>query len=310
MAALFFLEFHLIEAQDDLLLADVPDYISVGGLLKASPVEEGGERLLFIEASNEDVDHQNEVVLQKALADSAEYYLRHGNIDLSHYTILGPKSGVSNFMEYEIGKPLAVEVSGKRTFVKAQLYRGDSPMARNADMVWDSLTKQSPPSRWYPSVGGAVLAKSIRIDPDTGAKVGVVDRVRWNNIALDRQPVNKTVPEVSTLPVGVFAKSMGAFIVQKALVAGYGTDMASLTGGAALGMQSLDKKIKATVPGNFHDFRERVSRDLRSGKAKHGTAAGLIAHAVAQYGVDEATAAEWVERYLRDLKSHLQRSKA
>ena len=295
---------------DDVLLDQIPDYISVGGLLKATPVEEGGERLLFIEASNEDVDHQNEVVLQKALADSAEYYLRHGNIDLSHYTILGPKSGVPNFMEYEIGKPLQVEVVNRRTFVKAQLYQGDSPMARNANMVWDSLTRQTPPCRWYPSVGGAVLAKSVRIDPDTGAKVGVVDRVRWSNTALDRTPVNKTVPEVSTVPVGVFAKSLGAFVIQKALEAGGGTDVAALTGGAALGMQSLDKKIKATVPGSFHDFRERVSRDMRSGAARHGTAAGLVAHAVAKYGVDEATAAEWVERYLRDLKSHLQRSTA
>ena len=308
MAALFF-GVEVDEARDELqLLADVPEYISVGGLLKASPVEEGGERFLFIEASNEDVDHQNEVVLQKALTESADYFLRHGNIDLSHYTILGPKSGVPNFMEYEIGKPLTVEVSGKRTFVKAQLYRGESPMARNANMVWDSLTKQTPPSRWYPSVGGAVLAKSVKFDPDTGAKVGVVDRVRWNNIALDRCPVNKTVPEVSTVPAGVFAKSMGAFIVQKALVAGYGTDAATMTGGAALGAQSLDSKIKATVPGNFHDFREQVSRDVKTGASRHGTAAGLVAHAVATYGVDEATAAEWVERYLRGLQSHLTRS--
>src|SRR5690606_15077846 len=95
---------------DEHLLASVPDYISVGGLLKASPAEEGGERLLYIEASNEDVDHQNEVVLQKALAESADYYLRHGNVDLSHYTLIGPKAGIANFLEYEIGKPVEVRV--------------------------------------------------------------------------------------------------------------------------------------------------------------------------------------------------------
>lgn len=289
---------------DDDLLAGVPDFISVGGLLKATPAEEDGERFMYFEASNEDVDHQNEVILQKALTESAEYYLRHGNIDLSHYTILGPKSGIPDFMTYEIGKPVDVRVGGKSTFVKAQLYRGESPMAKNANMVWDSLTKQSPPSRWYPSVGGAVLSKSVRIDPDTGAKIAVVDRVRWNNTALDRCPVNKTVAEVSTAPVAVFAKSMGAFVVSKALAAGYGTDVATLTGGAALGVQSLDSK-----PVDYWSFRHRLAEEVKRGRVKNGTAAGLTAHAVTQYGVDEATAAEWVSRFLGDLSSQLKQRK-
>jgi len=214
------------------------NYISLGGLLKATPAEESGRRILYMEASNEDPDYQNEIVLQNALSESADYYLRHGNIDLSHYSILGPKSGLANFMEYEIGKPIDVQVSD-RTYVKCELYTGESPMAKNANMVWDSLTKQNPPSRWYPSVGGVVLSKSMQIDPLTGKKVQVVDKVRWNNIALDRCPVNKTVPEVSSAPVGVFAKSMNGFVI-KALAASACTDTAQLTGGGALGRQSLD----------------------------------------------------------------------
>ena len=282
------------------LLSEVPDYISVGGLLKATPAEESGCRILYFEASNEDLDHQNEVVLQKALSDSAEYYLRHGNIDISHYSILGPKAGIPDFMTYEIGKPVAVRVDGKSTFVKSELYQGESPMAKNANMVWGSLTKQNPPSRWYPSVGGAVLSKSIRINPETGAKIGVVDRVRWNNTALDRCPVNKTIPEVSLAPMAVFAKSMGAFVVAKALEAGYGTDVAGLTGGAALGRQSLDG-----APKDYWEFRNALARDVKAKVVENGTAAGLVAHAVTQYGVDEDTAAEWVGRFLADLKSIL-----
>lgn len=65
---------------DHFLLAQVPDYFAVGGLLKATPTEERGERFLYFEASNEDVDHQNEIVLAKALSESADYYLRHGNV--------------------------------------------------------------------------------------------------------------------------------------------------------------------------------------------------------------------------------------
>lgn len=277
------------------LLAAIPDHISLGSMLKATPSEEGGERILYIEASNEDVDHQNEVVLQKALADSAGYFLRHGNIDLSHYTILGPKSGISNFMEYEIGKPVDVSITGRQTFVKAQLYQGESPMAKNANMVWDSLTRQSPPSRWYPSVGGSVLEKSVKLDPKTGDKIAVVSAVRWNNIALDRCPVNRTVPEVSTVPVGVFAKSLGGFVIAKALEASYATDAVGKVGGAAFGTQSLDQGVHS-----YFDFRHRISDALLKKRAK-ASGRDITTYAMNQLGLSADEAAEWVERFLRDL---------
>ena len=277
------------------LLAAIPDHISLGSMLKATPSEEGGERILYIEASNEDVDHQNEVVLQKALAESAGYFLRHGNIDLSHYTILGPKSGIPNFMEYEIGKPVDVSINGRQTFVKAQLYQGESPMAKNANMVWDSLTRQSPPSRWYPSVGGSVLEKSVKLDPKTGDKIAVVSAVRWNNIALDRCPVNRTVPEVSTVPVGVFAKSLGGFVIAKALEASYATDAAGKVGGAAFGAQSLDQGVHS-----YFDFRHRISDALLKKRAK-ARSRDITTYAMNQLGLSADEAAEWVERFLRDL---------
>jgi hypothetical protein len=264
-------------------------------MLKATPSEEGGERILYIEASNEDVDHQNEVVLQKALAESAGYFLRHGNIDLSHYTILGPKSGIPNFMEYEIGKPVDVSINGRQTFVKAQLYQGESPMAKNANMVWDSLTRQSPPSRWYPSVGGSVLEKSVKLDPKTGDKIAVVSAVRWNNIALDRCPVNRTVPEVSTVPVGVFAKSLGGFVIAKALEASYATDAVGKVGGAAFGAQSLDQGVHS-----YFDFRHRISDALLKKRAK-ARSRDITTYAMNQLGLSADEAAEWVERFLRDL---------
>jgi hypothetical protein len=226
---------------DRALLDASPDFISLGGLFKATrPVEDGGQRTLFFEASNEDLDHQNEIILQRALADSADYYLRHGNVDLSHWSLLGPRAGIANPLAYEIGRPLEVHVDGTRTFVKAVLYRGDSAQARNANLVWDSLTRQFPPATYFPSVGGSVLEKSVKLDPATGGKVAVVTKVRWSNVALDRCPVNKTVPQISTVPVGTFAKSLGGFVIAKSLEAGYGTDSATLTGGNAVRVQSLD----------------------------------------------------------------------
>lgn len=296
---------------DELLLANVPEHITLGSaFLKATPVEEGGERILFMEASNEDTDHQNEVVLQKALEESAEYFLRHGNIDLSHYTLLGPKAGIPNHLEYEIGKPIDVSVQGSRTFVKAQLYRGDSAMARNANMVWDSLTKQAPPARWYPSVGGSVLAKSVQIDPVSKERVAVVEKVRWSNIALDRMPVNKTVPEISTLPVGTFAKSLGGFVLSKTLTAGYGTDSALLDGGGAMRVQSLHGS-----PIQYMDFRESVanalkSRDSRLTNNEHPLKSRLVDWAES-IGVEGHQAVSWVHRFLFDAAKALKhRSKS
>lgn len=292
-----------MQLNDETLLAAVPEYISVGGLLKATPSTDGGRRFIFFEASNEDVDHQNEIILQKALENSADYYLRHGNIDLSHFSIMGPKSGIPNFMEYEIGKPVAVRVDGKHTFVKAELYQGDSAMARNANMVWDSVTKQNPPSRWYPSVGGAVLSKSVKIDPVTKNKVAVIDQVRWNNTALDRCPVNKTVPEVSMAPVGAFAKSLGGFVMAKALEASYNTDISTLTGGGALGVQSLDVGVS-----NYFDFRDRLASAMRS-KAigSNPKIRDIVEYSAKTFGLAKGEAAEWVERFMLDLKTGIRK---
>lgn len=293
--------------EDEELLAGIPGFISVGGLLKATASSEDGNRFVYFEASNEDVDHQNEVVLQKALTDSADYYLRHGNIDLSHYTIMGPKAGIPNHLDYEIGKPVAVRVGGKSTFVKAQLYTGESPQARNANMVWDSLTKQQPAMRWYPSVGGAVLEKSVRFDPASRQKVAVIEKVRWNNVALDRCPVNRSVAEINTAPIGVFAKSLNGFVMAKTLEAGYGTDSASLEGGAALRTQSLHG-----VPANYWDARNKLADALRTGRiGKNPGTRELVEYAAKKFGVSLDEAAKTVERFMRDLKTELKnRSKS
>ena len=283
------------------LLAGVPEFMALGLVLKASPSEEGGNRFLYFEASNEDRDHQDEVILQKALKDSQDYYLRHGNIDLSHYTIMGPKSGIANHYEYEVGRPVEVRMDAGKTFVKAHLYTGTSPMAKNATMVWDSLTKQKPAAKWFASVGGTVLSKSIRLDPQTQSRIAVVDRVRWNNTALDRCPVNRTVPEVSTIPIGTFAKSLGAFVLKSdgagaGLTAGYGTDSATLTGGGALRRDGGDKHVQS-----YWDFRDRMASDVRA-KRVQPTPEALTSHA-SSYGLSQSDASEWVGRFLGDLKT-------
>lgn len=286
--------------QDEQLLADIPDFFSVNTLLKATPHEEGGERYIYFEASNEGVDQQGERVLAKALEESAQHFLKFGNIDIDHYTLIGARAGIPNPMSYEIGRPVDVTVQGERTFVKAQLYRGKGELAKNAEMVWESMTALNPPARWYPSVGGSVLAKSVALDPKTQSKIGVVTKVRWTNVALSRTPVNQHLPAAQTAPVAVFAKSLNGFIMSKSLDAGYGADVATLTGGSALRVQSLDG-----VPQSYFDFRDKLSGAMNRREVAQMTSDGLISFSVKQFGLQPDEATEWVDRFLGDLKSSL-----
>lgn len=300
--------------EDTQLLADIPEFLTIESMFKAIPAEEGGDRFIYFEASNEKLDQQNERVMAKALEDSAEHYLKFGNVDLDHYSLLGKPNpakgwiGLPNPEQYELGRPVDVRIEGKRTFVKAKLFRGDSDLAKNANMVWSSMTEIDPPKRWYPSVGGAVLAKSVQIDPETKNKIAVVEKVRWTNVALSRTPVNQNLPTAQTIPFGALAKCWGAsgLMFAKALEAGYGTDVAHLTGGAALGMQSLDRK-----PANYFDFRDRLAGDLRGKSLKNPGASDIVKHCAQNFGLSLDEAAEYTERFMRDLKAGLnKRSKS
>lgn len=287
--------------KDEQQLAAIPDFLSFDLMLKATASTEGGKRYIYFEASNEGVDQQGERVLAKALEESADFFLKFGNIDIDHYTILGPKIGMKDAMSYEIGRPVDVAVRGEKTFVKAELYQGTGHLAEQANMVWESMTALNPPARWYPSVGGAVLAKSIQIDPETKNKVAVIDKVRWSNVGLSRTPVNQHLPCATALPMGTFAKSLNGFVV-KALEASYSTDVSTLTGGGAFGMQSLDT---GKSPYSYFDFRERIAEALQNSLVSSQTADGLIAYAVDQFNLPPEAAAEWVNRFLGDLKSSL-----
>jgi hypothetical protein len=273
-------------------------------MLKATPAQEGRNRFIYLEAANEAKDQQNEIVLAKALEESASHYLRFGNIDIDHKSMpaVAKMLDIRDPEMWEIGTPVDVRIDGKSTFVKAQLFTGDTPLSERANMVWDSMTKLNPPRRWYPSVGGKVLAKSDRIDPKSGSKVGVVSKVRWTNIAVSQQPVNQTVGGVATMPFGVLAKSWsaGGFDLTKALEASYVTDASAKTGGAALGAQSLDTGVTS-----YFDFRDRLSKAVREHRLRGVNAEAMTAYSQKSFGLSPDEAAEWVDRFLRDLKKGL-----
>lgn len=312
---------------DEQLLAEVPDFLTIGAMLKAMPHTEGGRRFIYMEASNEGLDQTQEIVLAKALGDQASFYETYGNVDLDHYTVVGAKLGIPDYLTYEIGRPCEVRQRGGATFVKAELYQSTSgrittPMVEKANMVWDSIYKLRPAQRWYPSVGGGVLNKSIRID-EHGNRRTVIDKVRWTNIGMSKTPANQHVPTASVVPIEVFAKCLGAsgtvdWTMAKTLTAGYGTDSATFEGGAALRKESLDGSPRQSRDGiNYWQFREWIAGEIRGQKVASSTGKGpdsvsLVAHAIRHFGeaLSQDEAAEYVERFVRDLSNGMSRRKA
>ena len=284
-------------ATDLAQLDALPSFLTAPQLLKATPKTEGNERFIYIEASNETRDLQGEVVLAKALAESADYYLKFGNLDLEHYTQIGAKQGIPNYESYDIGRPVQVSAEKGRTFVKGRIFSGNGKAAREANLFWSSLTEISPPKAWYPSVGGAVMGKDFDLDPVTGAKRPIITKVRWTNIGFSKTPVNPNLETTSTVPFGPLAKSWGALWAGKSLTAGYGTDSASLTGGAALRTQSLDRQIHS-----YWDFRDAFGEAIKRREFPDTKLSTLVHGASARFGLSAADAAEYVGRFLDDLK--------
>lgn len=284
-----------------------PEYLSIGTMLKARPSEESGDRYIYLEASKDGVDQHNEHVLIKALADSAPHFLKFGNIDIDHKSIpsVAQAYGIADPESWEIGVPEDVRIDGDSVLVKAKLYKGDNtPLSAKANMVWDSMTKLNPAARWYASVGGATLAKSEGIDPNTRSKVTYVTKVRWSNLAISRQPVNQHVSAVSTIPFGALAKcwTINGFDMVKALEASYATDVLDKTGGAALGMQSID-----AAPTSYYDFRDKLSSAISNRDVIDNSAHGLMQYSAERFGLSLDDAAELVDRFLVDLKNKLSR---
>lgn len=174
--------------------------------------------MLYLEASSQARDVQNERILASALMESKDYFLRYGRIDLDHATvwkmIRETKLDPQNPYLREIGRPLEVRISDKggdpRLFVKCAIYRA-KPGASNqftpaADWFWDTL-QCDPPVVWYPSVSGALLGAHFEPGPG-GTRNRVINKMRWHSIALTRTPVNTDLGAASTVPLEVFAKAL------------------------------------------------------------------------------------------------------
>jgi hypothetical protein len=196
-------------------------------LQKSIETDRNGNFVIWAEASNENLDFQEQVVLQDALTKSKDYFLKNGVISYDHRHL----HEKDNPEKYWIGEPLDVVQKGKKTFVKALLYKSNEIAREIVNKLQDGST------RIKTSIGGK-LPKVVKAVDDSGKLIEKVVSVLWDELAITYKPVNQTLSPI--------ALSSAAFV--KALTAGTGTDSASLTGGGALRMQDLEG-VKKNVNG-------------------------------------------------------------
>jgi hypothetical protein len=194
-------------------------------LSKAIQTDAKGNYIIEAEASNENLDFQGQIVLQRALLDSKKYFLDNGVISWDHlHQRKGEDGSVITDPRYIIGEPLSVEKRGSRTFVKAILYKGN-------DIAEDIVKKLEDGSTIiHTSVGGRKPIENKSFDGRFGRVVGKVTGVLWDELAMTYKPVNQTLSPVA----------LSSFAFVKSLEAGYSTDSATATGGAALVTQDLE----------------------------------------------------------------------
>ena len=187
--------------------------------------DDAGNCLFEVEASNENLDFQNQKVLQRALMDSRDNFLRYGVISNDHlHHGQGLNGEKITCPENIIGEPVDVRTDGGKTIVTAKLYRSN-PIARTfIRLLKDGST------RIRASIGG-IFPKVRRLMDGTEAVTSLV----WNDLALTATPVNNTVGCAHL----VKSYSAGEFV--KALCAGAVTDAAAKEGGAALVEEDVRK---------------------------------------------------------------------
>jgi hypothetical protein len=159
-------------------------------LHKALGTDTNGNYVFEVEASNEDLDLDQQKVLQTALLQSQEHFLSHGVISKDHlHSVLDDKGHIIRDEQYVIGEPLKVFTKGTRTFIRGILYKSNKYAQEFIRLLKDGST------RIKASIGG--LFPTI--------KKNTVTEFLWNDVALTIAPVNTTVTPA------VLVKSMNTY---------------------------------------------------------------------------------------------------
>jgi len=213
-----------------------PFYSPFEGNVLIKGVEEDGRWVVYLEASNELRDQEDEVVEMNALKKASDYYLSHGILSYDH------KHKLTNDPKFIIGEPLEVKFTpDNRTLVKGFLYK-ENDIAKS---LWKNILSKA--KKLGASIGGGILQKAH----------SRISRVIWDETAITPKPVNDgTLGKVQIVPFAEFAK---------ALMAGSGVNAANFTGGRALIGESLQgSKVDSFPPIPREDMRTFFSDLLKS----------------------------------------------
>lgn len=173
--------------------------ISMPALVKASV--KGDKRIVEVEASNEVVDSEGDVILQQALLESSASFIKSGHLDLDHISEIGDRLGIPNPSSYIIGVPVEVtDLGNKRTGVVGEIRRAKdgkvNAKSNKFDEFWDSL-QSDPPIRWQASIYG--FPKADMVDDcrsgscDGDATRFLVKGLDWKSLAFTRNPINTAI---------------------------------------------------------------------------------------------------------------------
>ncbi|MDA8119331.1 MAG: hypothetical protein M0Z85_04610 [Gammaproteobacteria bacterium] len=249
-----------------------------------------GRRLVEVEASNEEADGEGDVILQKALLDSAEAFIKRGHIDIDHISEIGHRLSppVKDPSSFIIGRPIEVKDLGHgRTGVVSEIYRAKDGVSRpeinRYDAFWESL--QSPtPTPWRASIYGFPLAGEVedctRAVCPTGASRWLVKGIDWRSLAFTRNPVNDSITGYAQI---VTAKSwVGALIKAQALtkIADAGSQLPT----AMMGAETMNDSFA-------HEMTPQTGTDLGASLPVIGMSEG----ATAQTPCSLSRAALWSE---------------
>jgi hypothetical protein len=198
-----------------------------------------------VEASNENLDFEQQSVLQRALLGSKNYFLSNGVVSKDHLHKRIEQGRQITDEQYVIGEPVSVYTEGKSTRVKGRLYKINEHAQKFIDLLRAGST------RVKASVGG-IIPKVVKNLKDGTEKVV---SVLWNDLALTIAPVNYTVSPAT----GIIVKSLNSLEFVKSMAIGYGTDSSTFAGGRALQKEDVEHSAIDTGP----DYEEAIA-DLAS----------------------------------------------
>lgn len=240
--------------------------------------DENGNFIVEVEASNENLDLQNQRTLQSALDESKEYFLTNGVISDDHqHKTRNPDGSIESHKDKIIGEPISVRKSGKSTFVKLCLYKGVEAAKPYINLLKNGskLVKAS--------IGG--IMPTIRKEKD-GTET--VTRFMWNDLALTTSPVNWTVGSAR------FAKSIGMVDFCKSLEAGSGTDASLFEGGRSLQKEDIEDETEKLLEINDGEMKPEKTME----KAKYEKDVKDIADCICEMNKGNLTAADEITAYL------------